>query len=82
MSEVELLARIVVRWAQANRKNELMDWHCFTDWLMGMAEAATRNARTPDEVEHADDLHALAEVAYLRGEELFRHAPYLIYAEA
>lgn len=67
--QTEQLERIVRRWAQANRRKELLDWHSQTGMLINMAGNATRIARTVEDREFASDLYTLAELSYFRSVE-------------
>lgn len=63
------LRRISIRWAQAHRRKDLLDWYSLTGWLYEMAGNATRIAKTPEDMAHAADLYALAGLSYHRSVE-------------
>lgn len=69
MSRADQLQRITVRWAQADRRHNLMDWHAQTKFLMTSASNAMRVSETPEEREHASDLYLLAGLSYYRSLE-------------
>lgn len=69
LSQQDQMQRIVRRWAQAHRKQDLLDWHSQTGMLMDMAGNATRIAVTAADREHASDLYTLAWLSYQRSVE-------------
>lgn len=69
LSKQDQMQRIVRRWAQAHRKQDLLDWHSQTGMLMDMAGNATRIASTAEDREHASDLYTLAGLSYQRSVE-------------
>lgn len=69
MTKQERLDRIILRWHQSHRRQDLMDWHAQTEMLLDMAGSASRFARTTEEKQHADDLCTLAGLSYHRSLE-------------
>lgn len=67
--QTEQLHRITTRWAQACRRQNLLDWHSQTGMLMDMARNAMRIAENAEDSEFASDLYALAGISYYRSTE-------------
>lgn len=63
------LRRITVRWAQADRRCDLLDWHSQTAMLVTMACNAGRIAECAADREFASDLYDLAGLSYYRSTE-------------
>lgn len=63
----EQLRHISVRWAQAHRRRDLMDWHSQTGMLINMACHAPRD--NAEDCEFAADLYLLAGLSYFRSLE-------------
>ena len=84
--QTQQLHRITVRWAQAHRKQDLLDWHSLTGMLMDMARSAVRIADNATDMDFAGDLYALAGLSYFRSVEYMPpdlcRLPNLIYATA
>lgn len=68
-AQTEQLRRITIRWAQAHRRRDLMDWHSQTKYLMTMASSAMRIAESPEDCDFASDLYLLAGLSYYRSLE-------------
>lgn len=65
--QTEQLRRITVRWAQAHRRRDLLDWHSQTGMLINMACHAPRDSAA--DREFASDLYLLAGLSYFRSTE-------------
>lgn len=70
-AQAEQLRRITIRWAQAHRRRDLMDWHSQTGMLINMASHAPRES--PEDREFASDLYLLAGLSYYRSLEFSKN---------
>lgn len=82
LTQTEQMERVVRRWAQAQRRQNLLDWHAQTGMLLDMANNAARIANTAEDLAFASDLYTLAELSYERSVEFMpadiSRLPYLL----